>query len=178
MKAICENCPEAKNCEKMCKKLLKQLEVPGFMADGEISKLDQKKFDSLDTKGDIDNNPKASPFKIDVGSKYAADTDFGPDWVQTTVQPESADLDEDVRKILTEAVWWAIPRDNPKLRRRFNAFLKCSKIVDIAKAANTTKQNIQKQFQSVIRRVHKILKRDGIKTDDNPKPLQLKKKVT
>ena len=48
---------------------------------------------------------------------------------------------------MMEAIRWAIPRDNPKLRRRFNSFLKCSKIVEIAKTANTTKQNIQKQFQ-------------------------------
>jgi hypothetical protein len=175
MKKTCENCPDATRCTKMCKDLEKQLMVDGFDADGSIST--DKKLDSLDYKKDKGAPSKDFPFKIDVGLKFAADTDLEVDWTQTLPQPESADIQKSEKIILTEAVWWAIPRNNPKLRRRFNAFLKCSKEIEIAKAANTTKQNIQQQFQSVIRRVHKILKKGGVYTDYNPKPLQLKKKV-
>jgi hypothetical protein len=174
----CENCPKIKDCKGPCKELDEKLVVPGFDTKGELLEYEKRKFDSLDQLEDKDEgDPKAYPLKIDVGLKYSADTDLEIDWFRTPVQPVSTDLDQAENKILTDAIGWSISAGNPKLRRRFNAFLKCSKIVDIAKTANTTTQNIQKQFQSVIRRTHQIIKKGRQKHDYDPSPLQFKIKI-
>jgi hypothetical protein len=57
---------------------------------------------------------------------------------------------EDVKKLRTllDAV---IPSTQRKLKSRFISYMKCDTISIIAKRANVTKQNTQKQFQRIIR---------------------------
>ena len=173
MKTTCENCPDATRCTKPCEELEKLVDEP---ADNYL----ERPMSDIVGPGSSEDEAETTVddfIKIDPGRKFDDVEDDDIEWTQTLPQPESADLNENEMKVLMEAIRWAIPRDNPKLRRRFNAFLKCSKIADIAKTANTTKQNIQKQFQSVIRRAHQIIKKSRQKHDYDPSPLQFKIKI-
>lgn len=172
----CENCPKFANCTTLCKKADELLEpvvedIPGI-TESKIDKRRSSYDEKNEGRGTIDNL-----FRIDSGRKFEDREDQNIDWIQTPVQPVSADLDQNDVKALTEAIRWSIPSDNIKLKRWFNSFLRCSKIVEIADRANTTKQNVQKQFQRVIRRTHSILTKCRKAIDYNPSPLQFKKKI-
>jgi hypothetical protein len=176
MKKTCENCPKISICKEACQDINSLLELlPKYLPERPLS--DFKKASSSDDEEDEERLTIDDIIKIDPGRMFDDVEDTNIDWTQTMPQPRSADLDGAENKILKEAIQWAIPRGNLKLRRRFNAFLECSKIVDIAETANTTKQNIQKQFQSIIRRAHQIIKRNSKKLDYDPSPLQFKIKV-
>jgi hypothetical protein len=176
MKKTCENCPNATRCTEMCEDIKKLLEEPkGNYIERPVSNI----F-GPGTSEDEEDEAGATVddfIKIDPGRQFDDVEDVDIEWGQTLPQPESADLNKNEMNVLMDAIWWAIPRNNPKLRRRFKAFLKCSKEAEIAIVANTTKQNIQKQFQSIIRRVHRILSESGLKTGNKTKPLDFKKKV-
>jgi butyrate kinase len=64
---------------------------------------------------------------------------------------------------------------NIKQRMRFYAFLNCAKIIEIARRANTTRQNIHKQFNRICYRVAKSIAQSA-PSDRVYTPARLKKK--
>ena len=75
---------------------------------------------------------------------------------RSSAMPESLDLDYSTMQKLEEIISQAIPSNNKRLRRQFSAFRKCEMIASIASKAGTTKQNIQKKFQSVMRKIKNV----------------------
>ena len=75
-------------------------------------------------------------------------------------QAESMNLDYYHKQLVRDLIDRSIPSTNLRLRRWFNAFLKCNSIAAIAETANTTKQNLQKRFQLIIKEVQRRLYKD------------------
>jgi hypothetical protein len=175
MKKTCENCPDATRCTEPCKDIEELLEQPAEdYVERPVSNI------VLPGSSDDEEDEIAATIddfiKIDIGRMFEDVSPTEIDWTQTAPQPKSLDLDPNDNKSLAQAILWAA-RGRPKQRQRLIAFLKCSKITEIAMRANTSKQNIQKQLQSVIRKVHQILKQSRQKMDYDPSPLHFKTKV-
>jgi hypothetical protein len=171
----CENCPKHSGCTSPCKDLEKLLEpMPKNLPERQVPTVKRGWSD-----GEEDEEPSIDDLiTIDPGRMFEDVADTEIDWTQTPPQPESVDFEKQEKISLAEAIKWAIPKNNLKLKRRFNAFLRCSKIVEIASTANTTKQNVQKQFQIVIKKVGRILTKGGSKIEKYSTPLHFKKKAT
>jgi hypothetical protein len=169
----CENCPKHSGCTSLCKDLEKLLEpMPKNLSERQVPTVKRGWSD-----GEEDEEPSIDDLiTIDPGRMFEDVADTEIDWTQTPPQPESADFEKQEKISLAEAIKWAIPKNNLKLKRRFNAFLRCSKIVEIASTANTTKQNVQKQFQIVIKKVGRILKKVARKLKNIPLRLSSRKK--
>jgi hypothetical protein len=170
----CKNCPKFTNCSKPCEELEQQLEPP-------VESLPERPISYYEKEilSDDEKNKRSIAIddfvKIDPGRMYDDVDPLEIEWTTTPVQPNSAELEEDDIKVLKDAFRWAMLKADLKQRRRFNAFLKCSKIVEIADTANTTKQNIQKQFQLVIRKTHQIILKSSKKADFDPSPHKFKR---
>lgn len=140
MRKTCEQCPKYGNCQELCEEILNQIE-----------KGDEKPKASLDFDSPYkrDFSPTENFSIEDVSKNYSGSLDLG-DWE---------------RKLLDEAIGFSIPSYKKKLKRQFNAFLKCNSITSIANRANTKKQDIQQKFQLIIKRVGsnliKALKTEG-----------------
>lgn len=140
MRKTCEQCPKYENCKELCEEILNQIE-----------KGDEKSDDSLDFDSPYkrDFSPIENFSDEDVSNNYSGSLNLGS-WE---------------RKLLDEAIGFSIPSNKKKLKRQFNAFLKCNSITSIATRANAKKQDIQQKFQLIIKRVGsnliKTLKKDG-----------------
>jgi len=140
MRKTCEQCPKYENCKELCEEILNQIE-----------KGDEKSNDSLDFD---------SPYKRDFSSiENFSDKDVSNN------HSGSLNMGSWERKFLDEAIGFSIPSYKKKLKRQFNAFLKCNSITSIAIRTNAKKQDIQQKFQLIIKRVGsnliKALKKSG-----------------
>ena len=178
MKETCEECPDFADCPGLgrCDKIKSQLEeLPKWPPERSESLFNKKQRDIEKVSGDtpgIDRFRKINPAKV-----YEDVTDTEIDWEHTQPQPDAVEMEESERKRLTDAMTIATRREDLKLRRRFQSFLRCEKIVQISIRSGTTKQNIQKRFQLVINKVYRHISK-GHKAIKAPiTPLQFKKKV-
>ena len=108
--------------------------------------------------------------KVYKYNKYGPEIAVTPSQLEkfgdSKIETPSVDWTVEDREKLKEYIDTAIPYNKKKQRRRFNDFLRCTTMIKIAEKANTTKQNIQKQFQGP---VNKILKE---MTDNLTQPKQ------
>ena len=112
---------------------------------------------------------------IDPGRLYGSVPDPEIDWERTPPQPEATDIDGTEERLLKDRIAIATRRENLKLRRRFNNFLRCDTIVRYSQKGEGHKQSIQKQFQRVIQKVHKMLAQNHPINETVITPLQFKK---
>lgn len=150
MKVPCERCRKRKICVEPCEKLEKLLPPDISMKERPVSGLlrGEENEDRIDVP-DIDKIRK-----IDPAAVYGAEEDQHATW---DMVPGMTALDwtsEDM-KVFKKHIEEAIPYGQTKLKRRFYSFLRCEKMTDIARRANTSKQNIWKAFQKVIERISK-----------------------
>ena len=140
MRKTCEQCPKYENCKELCEEILNQ-----------IDRGNEKSNDSLDFD---------SPYKRDWSPIENFSNEEGPNNYL-----ESLNMGFWEKKLLDEAIGFSIPSYKKKLKRQFNAFLKCNSITSIAARANAKKQDIQQKFQLIIKRVGsnliKALKKSG-----------------
>ena len=176
MKEICEGCPKLDTCQGFCKEknelMKKDFGINPWSQETAVSQLgrgDQK---------ESDDEPSIDDFrKIDPGRAFEDVSPNEIEWEQTLPQGKVADLQESEKQLLDDAISRAIPREKTKLKRRFRDFLKCEKMSRIADRAGTTKQNVQKQFQGVIKKAYQILKKRKAATKKIITPYQFKLKL-
>jgi len=152
MIGTCKDCPNFASCQHICPKVEKLLpEFEKYSLEIPVSQFKEV--------ADEDKSDKTRPATIDdfrvinPVANWADDieTEWDAQWDQNPLR-ESPLTPSDYAKINLEVL--ILDR---KIRGRFEAFLKCAKITEIAVRSNTTKQNIQKQFQSICNRIKKSL---------------------
>jgi hypothetical protein len=173
MKLTCEDCSKL-NCKKLCDKVKDEYED---LIDNAYAKEDALSHTKPPKNKSSDEIQIEDLRNIDLGRVYGSDPEPEIDWEKTPPQPEAVDIDGTEERSLKDRIMFATRREDLKLRRRFDRFLKCKTIVDIAITAGTSKQNIQKQFQSVIKKVNKMLSPNHLASETVITPLKFKKKV-
>jgi hypothetical protein len=161
MKETCEDCPDSADCTEACEPVRQQLE--------ELSKGSKRRARKLSYNDEFR--------RIDPAKKYDDAVDTKIDWELTSPQPDAVEMEEYERKQLTDAIIIATRREDLKLRRRFQSFMTCEKIVQITARSGTTKQNIQKRFQLVIDKVYRLISKNHQAKKATVTPLKFKKKV-
>jgi hypothetical protein len=138
--SICSKCKKAVTCNKICPKL--------------EAKLDEEiKFTDPDT------------VNIHLGDGANIPDDLKDDWEYTDYKDKglgdqfSQHIREfDFESIRKEFLIWAFKNNEKELKKQFIDFLKCNKMLKIAKLCGCTKQNIFKMFQRKIRQLVKVPK--------------------
>jgi hypothetical protein len=176
MKENCEDCPDVAECLEICEKIKPLLEeLPKYSPEKSESQFNEKLGDIENVSGDKSGIDRFR--RINPASVYEDTTDTEIDWESTQPQPEAVEMEKVERKQLRDAIIIATRREDLKLNRRFQSFLKCEKIVQIAARSGTTKQNIQKRFQLVIHKVYRIISKSYKAKKAAITPLKFKKKV-
>jgi hypothetical protein len=158
----CSTCPKFSECRSICDQLAKLL-PPGV----------SRKYSKETPVSQIPGISKEDIRQIDRGAIFGADTDWDVQWDAKPIF--ASDLtDKDCRKF-NEQIDLVV--GDGKLRRRFKAFIKCDKMTDIARRANTSKQNIQKQFFVICKRIDKVLSQ-GIPPSLGRTPHQIKMRMS
>jgi hypothetical protein len=178
MRENCEGCPKLDNCQILCddinEKMEKVFRSNQWSSEKAVSQWGQPK----QKESDDEDEPSIDDFrKIDPGRAFEDVSPNEIEWEQTPLQGKSADLQESEKQLLYDVIRLSIQREKTKLNRRFRDFLKCEKISRIADRAGTTKQNVQKQFQGVIKKACQILKKRKAATKKNITPYQFKLKL-
>jgi predicted DNA-binding protein YlxM (UPF0122 family) len=157
MRELCRNCEKHSTCTKPCEALLKETEEVDEQNFKEIS---VRNFD-LSSEGSEGEDREASL----VNEYYRERQVYAPSDSQAgglgdnTFAP-AFEISGDVWQSLKEIIDKAISPRAPKQRSRFYAFIKGKKMSEIAKQANTSKQNIHKQFERIIKRAIQIYHKD------------------
>ena len=166
----CLQCDKLSTCDRSdkCKKLAEFLSVDIPMTERPASAI-LKKGENEDRKDvpDIDKIRKIDPAAA-FGNRDSQDTAWDSD-----SHMDAADWTTEEDKHFRKLIDKGIPYGQVKLKRRFYSFLRCEKITDIAKRANTSKQNIQQTFQRVIERIAEKRKRE----DKPSTPLKFKSMI-
>lgn len=152
----CKNCPKHGQCISTCQEIEKQLpkddssekygpEIP-------ISQFPEiKKKESGESRPrSFDDFRKINPFADRAGD---IDTELDAQWDKKPFL--ESDLTVVDYKKLDEIIDLKVP--DRKIGGRFKAFLKCAKMTEIARRSNTSKQNIQKQFHRICKRIRRSL---------------------
>jgi hypothetical protein len=174
----CKDCPKFAQCESTCPEVEELLsQDDGF---GKYSpEIPVSQFDEVPEEDEPGTRPATiDDFrKIDRAAIFGADTDLDVPW-QKNVIVEGDLTSEDYKKIEDSVDVLVL---DEKTRGRFKAFLKCAKMTEIAARANISKQNIQKQFQRICKRIARSYRR--VKTPnalDTPRivtPYEVKRKM-
>jgi hypothetical protein len=176
MKETCEDCPDFDDCTEICDKIKSLLEEPSKnLREIPESRIRKIQGDFKKIRGDksgIERFRKINPARV-----YENTTDTKIDWEETPPQPEAVEIENPERKKLLESIEIATRRGGLKLKRRFQSFLKCDKIVQIADRSGTTKQNIQKQFQLTVDKAYRVISKGKRTTKASITPLKFKKKI-
>ena len=176
MKETCEDCPYAVECLGICEKINPLLEeLPKYSPEKSESQFNKQQGDIENVSGDKSGIDRFR--RINPASVYEDTIDTEIDWESTQPQPEAVEMGKAERKQLRDAIIIATRREDLKLNRRFQSFLKCEKIVQIAFRSGTTKQNIQKRFQLVIHKVYRLISISHQAKKTTITPLKFKKKV-
>ena len=170
----CTDCPKFAQCISTCQEIEKQLpedvESEKYSPETPVSQFERvPKEDKPDETrpATIDDFRKINPVADradDIETEWDAQWDENP-LVESDLTPR------DYEKLNLDLL---IP--DRKIRGRFKAFLKCAKMTEIAKRSNTSKQNIQKQFLSICRRIVRSLLQ-GKLSDSIITPHQVKRRV-
>lgn len=158
----CENCPKFSKCTEICKKIESQLEQRPRFSPKEL----------------VPNQEIDLSRKIDLASMYEDVEPLEISWDKSQVEPQAAEIGWDDRAYLLEAIKAATRGKGLKFQRRFRSFLMCETIKRIAKRSGSTNQNIQKQFQVVIKRTHKIISKGKRAIKSAMTPLKFKQKIS
>jgi len=167
----CLQCDKLNTCDRSdkCKKLAEFLSVDIPMTERPASEI-LKEGENEDRK-DVPDIDKIRKINRAGAFGDAEDQDNVWELVSTkSVSDWTTEEDKHFRKLIDKGV----PYGQVKLKRRFYSFLRCEKITDIAKRANTSKQNIQQTFQRVIERIAEKWKRE----DKPSTPLKFKSMIT
>ena len=165
MKVPCNNCPNLVSCEggnNICEKLEK---VIGKSLDSKI------KTGSLRMKM---GRERRVPDKIQIEGQDLRDYEIeesGDEVDQESEKPEPETiwdqiesrnykyvppLDQKEYRLFKGYIDRAIPRRKKTIKIRFLAFTRCDSMANIARRANVSKQNVQKQFAAVISRMKEL----------------------
>ena len=148
---ICKGCANFASCTVACKKLEKLLPED---LDKSYEVSPEIPFSDLRKKREEGDDASIDQFrKIDRSAIFRADSDQTVEWDAMTL--EAFDLNRRDYKLLENYIDWRLL--DKKQRQRFKAFLECEKMARIAAMANCSKQNIQKQFAIICRKVHKAI---------------------
>jgi hypothetical protein len=173
---LCESCQKYSSCEKLCPKVEKTLEkVYKYNKYGPEIVVTQLPQNNVKGKGinlSIDDARK-----IDPGQLYENTTDTEIEY-DRKIEPQVGAVTAKNRKSLKKYIDKAIPYQNTKQKRRFNDFVRCTKPSKIAQKANTNRQNIQKQFQRTINKIHKMMIGSFTQTKQIITPKKFKEKIT
>jgi hypothetical protein len=172
----CKNCPKHGQCISTCQEIEKQLPQDDGLEkySPEIPISQFKKFPEEDEPDetrpatiDIDDLREINPF-----ADRAADIDTEPDaqWDKNPL------IESDLTSTDYEKLNLDLLLPDRKKRGRFKAFLKCAKMTEIAKRSNTSKQNIQKQFLRICKRIVRSLSQ-GKFSDSIITPHQIKRRL-
>lgn len=180
---LCGACPKISSCIKYCRKA-QSLADDSSAKEIPVSQLTRKspkKPDedqpplSIDDFRHLDEEQRAKSADVaEVREHQPADSSEGLTKKDETIIPSLFDplsiletrgmlLDPNQYKFFKKCVIRAIPRQK-KLTRRFFAFMRCAKIVEIALSAGVKKQSIQKQFARVISQTLEIMAKDKLQT--------------
>jgi hypothetical protein len=176
MLEFCRNCPTFASCTEICKALERHLR------EGEGANEQEIPVSQLtDDKRGSDYDGETSPInpselldkkrKIDPAASYKNDTPQEIDWAKDDRPPSNIFVSD--FNLLRRHIYMRVR--NIKQRMRFYAFLNCAKIIEIARRANTTRQNIHKQFNRICYRVAKSIAQSA-PSDRVYTPARLKKK--
>jgi len=170
----CENCPKFAKCESPCqeveKLLPKNVESEKYSPEIPVSQFKKvrEEYEPNKTRPTtIDDFRKINPVAhraADIDRELDAQWDINP-LVESNLTPT------DYEKLNLDLL---VP--DRKIRGRFKAFLKCAKMTEIAKRSNTSKQNIQKQFLRICKRIVRSL-RQGKLSDSIITPHQVKRRL-
>ena len=172
MTSPCEDCPNFGECVSLCPALEKLLpdDLDSKKYSLEIPVSDLKRPQKKEESGKSGSATIDDIVKIDPAAGLKAETDLDVQWQRNPLQ--SSDLFFEDYKKMGEAIDMCI--FDEKKRLRFKTFLKCAKITQIAIRANTSKQNIHKQFLRICTRIGEFYAR-GTPSRINP-PHQIKKR--
>lgn len=151
----CSECPDRTTCTKLCvaiKKLLPRDTPRKEIAVSEILRKGEKD----DEKKDVPDIDKIRKIKRGADSGDLQDQEMV--WNTGSYIADYEWIEKD-RKVFRQSIDKAIPYGQTKLKRRFYSFLGCESMADIAKRANTSKQNIQQTFKRVIKPILEKLER-------------------
>lgn len=178
MRETCEGCEKFDSCRKPCNEINEVIEKV-FSTNKRSSEtaLSQWIKPKKENSGDKNETTIDDFRNIDPGRAFENVSPTEIEWEQTPPQGKVVDLQKSEKQLLYDVISRAIPRERTKLKRRFRDFLACEKISRIADRAGTTKQNLQKQFQWVIKKVYRILKKSKIATESNITPYKFKLKL-
>jgi hypothetical protein len=172
----CRSCSKYSSCEKACPKVEETLEkVYKYNKYGPeivVTQLLQSNGKGKEINLSIDDARK-----IDPGQLYGDTTDTEIEW-DRQILPTLVDWNVNDIKSIKKRISNAIPLDNKKQRRRFNDFLHCTTMSKIAEKANTSKQNIQKQFQATVNRIYKTVPGSSMRIEQKITPHKFKEKLT
>lgn len=168
MRELCKICQKYSTCTKPCEALLR-----------ETRKNDEWNYREIPVKNfDLSSEDEGMGTSI-VKELYRERQVYTPSDSQTgglgddTFAP-ALEISGDKLQRLKKIIDRAIPPDAQKQRSRFYAFIQCKPMVAIAKQANTSKQNIYKQFERTIKRLNQILHQDRSWKAEKITPYQFK----
>lgn len=182
MIAMCKKCKRSALCTELCeeaenlvpkaldykiqedkRKMKRGRERTGV----DLSRRKKKKkrgnydYDVVDT-GVAEDDEESDPItEIEETSVAEGDEESDPItaegalWAQMS-QSVPTPLDEKEYGLLRNYIDKAVPGRKTTIKNRFLAFMRCKNMTDIARRANVTKQNVQKQFASIISRMSKF----------------------
>lgn len=151
----CKNCPKHGQCISPCQEIEKLLpQDDGF--EKYSPEIPVSQFGEFPEEDEPDETRPATidDFrKIDRAAHYAGDidTEWGAQWDKNPlIEPDLTPTDYEKFNL-------DLLVQDRKIRERFKAFLKCAKMTEIARRSNTSKQNIQKQFLRICKRIGRSL---------------------
>jgi hypothetical protein len=160
LKDLCKKCLKFTSCEEPCEDLEKLLPEP---LDWETKggKVIVKRGRE-NTEADLDKmrGDDLRDYEIEEvgnesgeGSEHTARKEtFWDKFDQNSAPP----LNEKEYGLLRNYIDKAIPGRKKTIKNRFLAFMRCENMTNIARRSNVTKQNVQKQFVSIIARMSRF----------------------
>jgi hypothetical protein len=170
----CRNCPKHAQCESLCPEVEKL--VP--QDDGVKKYSPEMPVSQLKKAADEEEPDETRPATIDDFRKINPVADHADD-IETEWDAqwdENPLLESDLTPTDHEKFNLDLLVPDRKIRGRFKAFLKCAKMTEIARRSNTSKQNIQKQFLRICKRIERSLLH-GMPSHSITTPHQLKRRV-